>query len=228
MTVTNESEYESIKSIIKNKIMILSNGISKEKLEILCDSKSLPSNSIKKINYVGNTGIAQELEILIKLAIIKKNLEITIVGDGAKLESLKNECKLNEIKNIKFMGFVDPTKVNQYLIDVDILFAQIGNKYLTAVPSKVFEYICSGNKILLGLPKNSISRSIFSKFDGVYIYNSGEIDDLLRSLELLKTSELKKSDVDNNIKKLKNSYIREDNVDEFIKKFLNIYDIKNQ
>ena len=44
----------------------------------------------------------------------------------------------------------------------DVLFAQIGDNFKTAIPTKVFEYIASGRRVLLGLPEGP-AREIFQE-----------------------------------------------------------------
>lgn len=69
---------------------------------------------------------------------------------------------------------------------VDILFSQIGPDYRTAVPAKVFEYIASGRRVLLGLPKGP-AREIFSKFYGGEIFDVGIRKSFFESYHRLKS-----------------------------------------
>mgnify|MGYP000093590381 CR=1 FL=1 len=85
----------------------------------------------------------------------------------------KKRCPLKRkinANNIHFKGNVDWEKVVHEYKKSDILYAQITQKYSSAVPTKIFEYIATGLPVVLGLP-NGPAKEIFSKFSGVYIHN---------------------------------------------------------
>jgi hypothetical protein len=93
---------------------------------------------------------------------------------------------------------------------VDILFAQISSDYRTAVPTKVFEYIASGRKILLGLPEGP-AKEIFSIFYGVEIFDVGSRVEFIKSYTKLVASNLSIENKQSNIDKLRDYYLREKN-----------------
>ena len=189
--------------------------ISKVKLGAI-KSLSLPALSkITRLAYIGNVGIAQEIDQLINFSKKISNLEITIVGDGAKLEELKKMCENENINNVLFSGVVHPSEVIKYMERADILFAQIGLKYSTAVPTKIFEYIASGRKVLLGLPKGP-ARTIFSEFHGVEIFDIGNRECFLESYNRLINSEFTEEGKKLNLGLLASHYLREDSVKKLV------------
>ena len=128
------------------------------------------------LSYIGNIGIAQELDSLLELAkVFNDSLGINFIGDGASLKALQFKCKQEAINNVKFFGEVSPDEVPQYMSSADILFAQIGQNFSSAIPTKIFEYISAGRKILLGLPEGP-AKEIFKNFYGVEIFHTHMVE----------------------------------------------------
>lgn len=216
ISVTNVAEYEQIKEITGRFPLVVANGISKAKLEEMQSINRSPQCDHIKLAYIGNVGIAQELNQLIDFSKEIPDLEVKIIGDGAKLESLKLKCVSEDIKNVIFTGFVPPADIGKHMEPVDILFAQIGADYRTAVPTKVFEYIASGRKVLLGLPKGP-AREIFSKFYGVEIFDVGVCKSFFQSYHRLKNLHYSNLDREKNISLLRQNYLRESSAKSFVK-----------
>ena len=216
ITTTNQNEASLIRQVSKHKPLVVGNGISKKYFDILSKMPIKKINKKIKLLYLGNIGIAQELEILVDFAKINQNVLIKIVGDGVKLDSIKKLVSVNKIPNFEFK---DPIKFNQVLDlydEADILFAQIGLLYASAIPSKIFEYITSGNKVLVGLPEGA-AKEIFSKFDGVEIFRTSELSDMNESFKKLLNINFTENLRDSNLKKIKQNFIREDHVNLMIK-----------
>lgn len=216
ISVTNVAEYEQIKEITGRFPLVVANGISQAKLEEMQSISRSPQCDHIKLAYIGNVGIAQELNQLIDFSKEIPDLEVKIIGDGAKLESLKLKCVSEDIKNVIFTGFVPPADIGKHMEPVDILFAQIGPDYRTAVPTKVFEYIASGRKVLLGLPKGP-AREIFSKFYGVEIFDVGVCKSFFQSYHRLKNLHYSNLDREKNISLLRQNYLRESSAKLFVR-----------
>ena len=226
LSVTNKSEAAIVKDIQGVDPVIVPNGISNKQLNEISKSVHRLSSDYKNLNmsYIGNVGIAQELDILINFA--KKNIDnlsINIIGDGAKLKYLKTLTKKEKIKNINFYGAVSPESVLKFIQNADILFAQIGNDFSSAVPTKIFEYIASGRKIILGLP-NGPAKDIFKDFYGVEIFNTGDIDEFQTAYDKSINTSLSNVEIQSNLDHLKKNYVREKSMNDFLiqfEKFLN-------
>lgn len=226
LSVTNKSEAAIVKDIQGVDPVIVPNGISNKQLNEISKSVHRLSTDYKNLNmsYIGNVGIAQELDILINFA--KKNIDnlsINIIGDGAKLKYLKTLTKKEKIKNINFYGAVSPESVLKFIQNADILFAQIGSDFSSAVPTKIFEYIASGRKIILGLP-NGPAKDIFKDFYGVEIFNTGDIDEFQTAYDKSINTSLSNVEIQSNLDHLKKNYVREKSMNDFLiqfEKFLN-------
>ena len=221
LSVTNKSEALIVKNIQNIEPIIVPNGISNKKLIELSKVAIKSSVHIKSINmtYIGNVGIAQELDILLSFS--KKdidNLSINIVGDGARLKHLKKRVEIENIKNINFFGAVPPENVLKFMENADLLFAQIGSDFSSAVPTKIFEYIASGRRILLGLPDGQ-AKDIFKDFYGVEIFNTGDIYEFQESYNRLINSELSDVEIKFNLNHLETYYVREKSMQDFLVRF---------
>lgn len=220
--VTNAYEAKSIKLISKIEPIVVANGISSSKASELVKIPPKKQTQNLILSYIGNVGIAQELDSLLELAINYENiLKVNIIGDGAKLEHLKYRCKNEEILSVKFHGFVLPEKIPAHINRSDILFAQIGKNFSSAIPTKVFEYIAAGRKILLGLPEGA-AKEIFQNFKGVEIFEVGNQTNFNNAFMRLKNSSLTLQDKEFNQLYLKENFIREKTMQNLTNKLCNI------
>lgn len=209
VTVTNSYEATSVQSVADVSSVVVANGISESKVEEY-ESIQLKALSSKiNVSYIGNVGIAQELDILIEFSkLYSQNIEVNVVGDGAMLEILSRLCIDESVSNLIFHGSVPSDKVSAYMSNADVLFAQIGDNFKTAIPTKVFEYIASGRRVLLGLPEGP-AREIFQEFYGVEIFPTGNLECMKFSYEKLISKRFSSYERSHNVSLLKSRYIRE-------------------
>ena len=89
------------------------------------------------------------------------------------------------------------------------------------MPTKVFEYIASGRKVILGLPEGP-ARKIFSEFHGVEIFEVGNREYFLeaynRLLSIDVTEECKKINID----VLRPSFVREESAQMLVHAIANV------
>jgi glycosyltransferase involved in cell wall biosynthesis len=208
ISVTNMLEASHIEKITGIYPLVISNGISKTKLEDLKALKVFSVGNTTNIAYIGNVGIAQDLDTLIDLSKEIDNFTVTIVGDGAKLSELKKRCFDERLGNVFFTGLVSSEKVLKYIGQADILFAQIGPNFASAVPTKIFEYIASGRPVLLGLP-NGPAKEIFSEFKCVEIFDTGNLESCISFYSKLILTEQSAAHRQFNIDLLEMHYLRE-------------------
>lgn len=216
ISVTNTQEAQHVALLAERDPIVVSNGISISRLLEMSSLELKHRERSVKLAYVGNVGIAQELDRLLDFSKKFADLEVTIVGDGAKLRELKARCNVEVIENVSFTGAVTPDQVLEHISSADILFAQIGVNFRSAVPTKVFEYIASGRKILLGLP-NGPAREVFSKFYGVEIFDVGNDSQFEASFRRLLAFDLNHELRELNLTLLKQKYIREDDAAHLVR-----------
>ena len=206
-TVTNKKELSYIEKLSpKSNCFLLFNGISHSRYKDLVLSKPNTNNQKIKVGYVGTVGIAQNLITLVKAAEIKSHIEFKIIGEGAELKSLINYSGKNNLPNMQFLGSLSWKEILKIYDDIDVLYANISPNYLTAVPSKIFEYIAVGKPIIFG--SIGESREILKDFKGAALIQPDDLDQLLIALDSC-FMPLDQADIEYNRRILRENYLRE-------------------
>ena len=221
ISVTNSLEAKSVKEISGKTALIISNGISENNFNNMKEIIAKPIDGTVQLTYVGNIGIAQKIDALVDFASTISNLHVTIVGDGARLEHLRQRCAVEGIDNISFIGFVSPRDALTFMKEADILFAQIGEEFTTAIPTKIFEYIACGRKVLLGLPSGP-AKDIFSQFSGVEVFQVGDARAFRGAYEKLLALDFTQSARKVNLEILKDRYLREESAKFLVDRILQL------
>ena len=152
---------DGFRAYIKNinpdaKITCYTNGIDKEFLNLENNHKNLVlEKNIKTILYVGNIGDGQGLDKIIPdiAKQISNQFKFLIIGDGGKLNKLKKEISLKNIKNVNFIKPMPRLELLKHYNDADILFLHL-NEYKCfrkVLPSKIFEYATFNKPIIAGV-----------------------------------------------------------------------------
>ena len=208
VSVTNQKEFDLISDSFAIKPLVINNGISYEDFDLL---SKIPLKEINKpniISYIGNIGLAQDLDFFLHSISTYSNVEINFIGDGNQLEELKRISKKYKDIRVNFLGFVAKSELKNYFSKSDILFASIGENFDSAVPTKIFEYIASGRLVLLGLP-NGPAREIFEKFLGVEIFYPRDKDSFNQAFKKLIEKKFNEKMRLHNLNILKSDFIRE-------------------
>ena len=137
------------------KILEYTNGIDKVFLNIDYGKKLTEKNEIKNILYSGNIGMGQGLEHIIPefSKLVEGRAKIQIIGDGGMRSVLENRVKDMGINNVSFTKPMSRDCLIKELIKADILFMHLNNLecFKKVLPSKIFEYGCTGLPILAGV-----------------------------------------------------------------------------
>jgi len=185
-----------LKGINENKIKVYTNGLDRnfilknvniEKKNSLRKKYNLPEH-INIISYIGNIGIPQNLEIIIKSAEkLGEDILFLIVGEGFEKKHL---LKLKEKKNlgykIVFLNALPRDKVIDIYQLSDILFLQLRDLVIfkETIPSKIFDYLGSGIPIIYGL--NGIAADILKESgNGIKIKPDCD-EDLVEAIKTIK------------------------------------------
>ncbi|UPT76863.1 glycosyltransferase family 4 protein [Sulfurovum sp. XGS-02] len=151
ITVTNIYELNllSNKYALSNNIDVIPNGIDRERYEKLITIK--PATDISfTVTYVGNIGLAQNIKVLIDAAIQLPNVKILIIGDGIEADKLRNYVKNENVNNVEFTGKLAWDILEEYYEKSSVLYAQLDEKYISAMPSKLYEYASIGLPVIYG------------------------------------------------------------------------------
>jgi glycosyltransferase involved in cell wall biosynthesis len=149
ISVTNSSEKLSLEKNYncKSIIHLLTNGISQEKFNKIGFKNPSYQKNIT-VSYVGNIGHAQDLKTLVDTAILRPEVQFQIIGTGVLLSDVKSYTKSLNVKNIHFLGRLEWGSLMAIYAHTDILFASLKPNYLTAVPSKLYEYFSTGKYVI--------------------------------------------------------------------------------
>ncbi len=161
VTVTNNHEYEWVeKNISGVPIEKITNGIE---IKNFMELNRLEPETVEPftLTYIGNVGIAQNINVLVDLAKRMPDIQINIIGEGSKYHELKRYAHKNNIKNITFFGKVKREEIIKFYKKTSVLFAQLDEKFKAAMPSKLYEYASTGLPIIyagLGEARNFVKQ----------------------------------------------------------------------
>jgi glycosyltransferase involved in cell wall biosynthesis len=183
ISVTNDHEVNWVKENIgkdEDAVVKITNGIENIKFEEL---NTLPSVKNEKftITYVGNVGIAQNIETLVDAAKELKNIQVNIVGEGNRYKYLKDYANKHQISNVEFFGKVPRDKMIDFYNSSSLLFAQLDEKFQAAMPSKLYEYASTGLPIIYaGLGE---ARKFVDKLENCTTIDPGDSKLLIKAIK---------------------------------------------
>jgi len=213
IVVTNENEKKWIKSHIReNNILKISNGIEKKKYEIL-SSLNLYQNKKFSVTYIGNIGIAQNLKILVECAKELSEIDFNIIGKGAEYDELKNYAKTNDIGNINFLGKKSWDEILYFYENSSVLYAQLDEKFKTAMPSKLYEYASTGLPVIYGGVGTAVG--FVKNLENAKAVRPNNKDELKEAILFFKAKERFCSDKNQDF--IRKNYIREEEAKKIIK-----------
>jgi glycosyltransferase involved in cell wall biosynthesis len=133
-------------------------NVSPDKLEVLTNwsqalmlpTKDVDKNDKFRLLYTGNMGRFHDLEVAVEAAaILRDELELVFVGEGAKKEKLQNMVIEKKLDNVLFYGYLEDDQYWKALSQADALLVSL-EKGLAglAVPSKFYTYLASGKPII--------------------------------------------------------------------------------
>ena len=210
--VTNEYERNILKNEYnKKEITIISNGIDINKFNKLSHIKIINDNKFT-ITYVGNIGLAQNIKILVMAAEMLPNVDFKIVGDGAELKSLKNYSEVHGLKNIEFTGKLDWDGLEYYYQISSVLYAQLDENFISAVPSKLYEYASIGLPIIFG--GTGAAVNLMNKLENTFIIKPNNVNELVAAITKIQSS--KRFISNKNKSYIEENYLRDNAVSKLI------------
>jgi len=148
--------------------------------------------------FAGNIGTVQNLDNIIKAfgSLEEKYLQraqLNIIGNGSHLDSLQEQVKEKNIKNVKFWGRKPREEIYKYLEASNFLIVSLIDKeiFSLTVPAKTQTYIATG-KPILGIIKGETANIIKQNNLGL-VASPENIDDIKQIFETaINTDEEKK------------------------------------
>ena len=205
IVITNATEKKwLLNNTTQHNIEIVSNGITQQKFDNLSNITVPPCRDNFVISYVGNVGIAQNLLVLVKLAQNSNSVIVNIIGDGNDIRNLRLYAETNNITNVNFTGKLSFNELKRYYEISHILYSQLDEKFYSALPSKLYEYLSTGLPIVYGGKGEAID--FLNKFENVYTTSPNDEEELENIFKKLTAKKINISF--NNRKLIKNHFIR--------------------
>ena len=137
-------------------VKYIPNGYDENLSKFKIDKELVDKYNLKDkftVVYIGNVGLAQNLDALVDIATKTKNnntIQFIIFGEGAYKNNIENKIKKLNLTNIFAVGKIDYSKVYTILSYSKISFISLKNKKMVdSVPTKMFDALGLGCPILL-------------------------------------------------------------------------------
>jgi len=189
------------------RVILISNGISESAFSKLSAIEFNEDRKKINVTYVGNIGLAQNLSILLDAAKQLLEVDFQIVGSGTQLKLLEHKVRDEKICNVFFHGRLNFNEILPIYEKSDILYAQLSKNYSTAVPSKLYEYLSTGRRVIYA--GEGEATQVLSQFHDVKVIAPDNIESLVLAIrEMINTPKLKGMQCQN-IGIIKEKFIRE-------------------
>lgn len=140
------------------------------------------NNDSFKICFFGTLGRYFNINTLIEAAKIMPEITFIIGGDGSSLEKYKNKSK--NIKNIKFLGWLNGPQIHTIMKHSNAGIAPYKEDAKMTLPNKPFEYMFGSLPVISSL-KGDFKKLIETQNIGVN-YNPSDPNDLVKKIKDLK------------------------------------------
>lgn len=184
VTVTNDYEAALLKNnyAVKN-VDILFNGIEKNRYDKLIKIQSLEDIPFT-VTYVGNIGLAQNIRTIIDAAKQLPEIRFFLLGPGVELQDMQAYVEKNKITNVTLTGKVAWYKLEEYYEKTSVLYAQLDKNYISAVPSKLYEYASIGLPIIYGGVGQAVE--FVDKLENATVVTPNNIDELVDAINQMR------------------------------------------
>lgn len=149
-----------------------------------------------KVLFAGNIGAAQDVDSIIRSALIlKERLDIcfVFVGDGRSKKQLEDFVSENKLNNtVHFLGRFPIEAMKTFFNESDVLLVSLKDELIfnLTVPAKLQAYLCT-QKPILGM-LNGEGASIINEANCGFSVNAGDSERLAE--EIIKLSEMNKEE----------------------------------
>lgn len=134
------------------------------------------------LEFAGNLGRAQNIEILIRLAKVCCNSELRFlfIGDGVNSDLIKRYLAESGSRNTIYLQYIDRSKQNEFLNSCDIgLISLCEGMYGLGVPSKAYNIMAAGKPILFIGDRGSEIFTMVEENDIGWAFESSCFEEIL-------------------------------------------------
>lgn len=209
----NKQSYNHIKEKSGQESVIIPNFFRKDEFDKIKEKKY--SSKIEKIIYVGHVIKTKGCDDILEVAKIFPNIEFQMVG------YLSDEIKaLGKSENVNFVGEVNKDEVIQRFMDADLLLFP---SHTEGFPNVILEAMACGLPII-STPVGAIPEMLENK--GAKYIRVQNILDIKRSIEEIKSIEVRENMGRWNKMKLKGYYLDDDVIEKLLKEYSSILEVK--
>ncbi|MGM0858925.1 MAG: glycosyltransferase [Pseudomonadota bacterium] len=215
--VTNSAESRYLVEQVKvnpENVVQCSNGITIKQFQSLAQVDLVPSSERSKrpcVTYIGNVGVAQNLITLVDAAKQLPDVDFMIVGGGSDQARIEEAAR--HAPNIEMIGRVDWSAIPSAYQKADALWAQLSPEFSGAVPSKLYEYLATGKRVIYGGLGEAVS--VMSEFEGVEVVEPENVSELVSAIRKIISTNAHFQVNLTNRQKIQEKYIREISVEHF-------------
>ena len=188
ITVTNNYEAALLRDNYGvDNIDILFNGIEKNRYDKLIKiqlQKEMPFT----VTYVGNIGLAQNIRTIIDAAKQLPEVRFFLLGPGVELQDMQAYVEKNKITNVTLTGKIAWYKLQEYYEETSVLYAQLDEHYISAVPSKLYEYASIGLPIIYGGVGQAVK--FVEKLENATVITPNSVEELVDAITQLKEKDV--------------------------------------
>ncbi|MBI5296397.1 MAG: glycosyltransferase family 4 protein [Chloroflexi bacterium] len=148
-----------------------------------------PEQSQFNIMYAGLHGMAQGLDLIIKVAqklSSSDNIKFILIGDGPEKVKLVQAAQYLDLDNIVFYEPVKKEEVPSFLRSADVLIVPLRVQLTGAVPSKLYEAMSMGKPIIL-IAEGEAAKIVNDADCGIVV-RPGDMEGLVSAILYLKSN----------------------------------------
>lgn len=220
ISVTNRAEesylVENV-SLSPARMILTPNGITRSQFDSVSPENAHGrDNSKPLVAYVGNVGVAQNLVTLVDAAKRLPDVDFRIVGGGSDYDRVAAEAA--DVPNVTMTGRVNWSEIPPVYREADILYAQLSADFAGAMPSKLYEYLATGKRVIYGGVGEA--TDVLSQFEGVKVVQPDNAEMLAADIQELTQDKADTGINHSNRELIAANYIRETAADTFFRKVL--------
>lgn len=186
----NIKYFERCSHEIKSKIEILHNWLGPSlSSQPAIDLEKTPLKGRTIFAYTGNMGVAQNMDLLVELALhcsVRQDLGFVFVGRGSEFKRLRSTVANHTADNILFYGELEPDQIPLLLAQCHFGMLSLSPKHMSHnIPGKFINYMREGLPCLALVNKNNDLVNFISDFNVGISCEEHTLEDILNALYML-------------------------------------------
>ena len=143
------------RGVSRDRISVVMNGVDRDLFSAMAPCKSIQREfgitGRFVVTYCGTIGMAHGLEVVVQAARLllqkgRRDVVFVLVGDGARLNALRQDASASGLDNVVFTGALDRGMIPAVLASshVSLIHLRDSPIFSTVMPSKIFRVGCDG------------------------------------------------------------------------------------